>query len=67
MYGGLADAEFFCRRANGRAVLYEVKGQLTGPFFPVTFDSSPLPRCTSAVHTYAGAAAKSTVLRAYYR
>ena len=41
---GFADAEFLCGGADRGPVLYDVKGQLTGPFLHVPFDSAPLLR-----------------------
>jgi hypothetical protein len=52
---GLADPELLCRRADRGPVLYDVKGQLTGPFLDIPFHTATTPPdFASAVHVYAG-------------
>ena len=54
MYRGFADAEFPGRRAHRGPVFYQVKGQLTGPFLHVPFDSAPLLSHTMHHHYMPG-------------
>jgi len=61
MYGRFADAVFLGRRPDGGSVLYDVNGQFTGPLLNISFDRSPLPDCSSAIHIYVGKAGKSTL------
>ena len=52
---GLGDPELLCRRADRGPVLYDVKGQLTGPLFHISFHTATTPPdFASAVHVYAG-------------
>ena len=54
MHRGLADAEFPRRRTHRCPVFYQVKGQLTGPFLHVPFDSAPLLSHTMHHHYMPG-------------
>ena len=48
MYGRFADAELLGGGADSRAVINDVCGQIAGPLFNVSLDSSPLPECSFA-------------------
>lgn len=50
---GLADAEPLRGHPDGRFVLDDVKGQVTGPFFDVRAQVLPLPTLTVS-HIYVG-------------
>ena len=44
MYSGFTDAEFFGGIAYGGTVFHDINGQITGTFFHIPFNDSPLPR-----------------------
>ena len=49
---GLADPELLCRRADRGPVLYDVKGQLAGPFLDIPFHTATTPRILHLLYMY---------------
>ena len=55
MYRAFADPELLGCGADRGPVLYDVKGQLAGPFLDIPFHTATTPPdFASAVHVYAG-------------